>query len=108
VQLRSVLRSGIVANVFQTKMNIVKITNGFPNPGGPGIRLAGVVTKGSLEKGDHILLDNGGKIPIVDVEFDRETFPGVTHVLLAVSRTHDVIWHKHFGREFEVEKHNSK
>ncbi len=86
-------------------MSIVRITNGFHNHGGVGLLLTGTLEKGDVENGDFLVLDKDSKIPIIDVEFDKETFPGTTHVRLMVSRDHDVIWHKLYQREFEVEKH---
>ena len=89
--------------MFFGQMSIVRITNGFHSHVGASLLLTGTLEKGEIESGDFLVLDKDTKIPIIDVECDKETFPGTTHVRLMVSPDHDVIWHKLYRREFEIE-----
>ncbi len=83
----------------------VKITNGFPNIGGKGSLLTGILIKGNIKEGDNFLLNNGVKIPIIGIEFQLKEQTGFNNVSFAIefSRDHEVIWHKLYGETFEIE-----
>lgn len=84
-------------------MNKVKIDNGFYNHGQEGLLLTGVLLSGIVEKNDILILSDNNKIPIIDVEFDKHTFPGIIHIRLMVSRDYDIKWYKLYGKEYEID-----
>ena len=83
-------------------MNKVEINNGFYNHGQEGLLLTGILLCGKVEKNDILILNDNDRIPIIDVEFDKRTFPGTTHVRLMVSRNHDIKWYELYGKEFTI------
>ncbi|AUC15850.1 hypothetical protein BTO06_12120 [Tenacibaculum sp. SZ-18] len=84
-------------------MNKVKIDNGFYNQGQEGLLLTGILLSGKVQKNDILILNDIDRIPIIEVEFDENTFPGTIHVRLMVSRDHDIIWHKLYGKEYKID-----
>jgi hypothetical protein len=84
-------------------MTTIKITNGLSDHTGKGILLTGTLTTGHVEQGDKLILPENQKIEIMEVEYDKETFPGTTHIVLTVSRDHKVVWHRLYGKEIKVE-----
>jgi hypothetical protein len=84
-------------------MTTIKITNGLNNHTGKGILLTGILTSGQVDNGDKLILSENQKIEIIEVEYDKTTFPVTTHIVLTVSRDHEVIWHKLYQKEFKVD-----
>jgi len=84
-------------------MNKVEINNGFYNHGQVGFLLTGILLSGIVEKNDVLILNDNDRIPIIDVEFDKQTFPGTTHIRLMVSRDYNIKWYELYGKEYEID-----
>ncbi len=86
--------------------NTIKIKNGFPNYSGNGILLVCELLNGKLEENDYLILNDGNKIQIKEVE-NIISSSNLKDYSFIIPRENENItkWSDLFGTELKVEKY---
>lgn len=87
---------------------IIKIQNGFPNIGGNGILLVCELINGKLEENNLLILNDGNKIQIKEVE-SIVSSTNLKNFSFVIPREFENIikWYELFGTELNVENLNN-
>lgn len=84
-------------------MAIIKLTNGFPTLTGLGDILSGTLIEGTVIPNEQLILDDKVRVPILETELDEVTFPGTVIIRITVPRNLEVVWHKYYGKNINIE-----
>ncbi|MBL0741400.1 hypothetical protein [Chryseolinea lacunae] len=84
-------------------MATIKLTNGFHDHSGIGNILTGTLVKGNVNLDERLFID-GASVPILKIETDSVTFPGMIMIEITVPKNAGIVWHKYYGRIVNTDK----